>query len=325
VLVVHKVVTLSLQHISDTLSGITEALEDGSDVVTFFHGDDTHLIFLIHPNEEVLSIVVVDSTGIRPVATAPGAQQKSGIRLLEQVSVLTQLLFLLGRHGSGHGFGTVQREVLSLELTFELFQSLNADTLGLTALFERTGRRQRKASHGTSGTTTRGENVFAIRIDFGLRELVHVHAGRMLGIRFVATVALLDDNIEKILESLVGLFVTSDDSAGHDVRMTGVIDAGLDALSESDAIFGGNVFVLLVDLRMITESESAQISVLFQVGESIWALVTRKSGTLLFANILLVAASCLNPGWQFSQGRSQTPRVFLFEGHFCWCLVGNKR
>jgi hypothetical protein len=44
------------------------------------------VVLLVDPDEEVLGVVVVDTTGIGPVAAAPGGQKKRGIRLLEEVT-----------------------------------------------------------------------------------------------------------------------------------------------------------------------------------------------------------------------------------------------
>ena len=52
----------------DGLSGSGESLEDGSDISTLLHGDDTELILLIDPDEESLGIVVEDTSALWPVA-----------------------------------------------------------------------------------------------------------------------------------------------------------------------------------------------------------------------------------------------------------------
>ena len=52
----------------DSLSGSGESLEDGSDVSTLLHGDDTELILLINPDEEGLGVIVEDTSALGPVA-----------------------------------------------------------------------------------------------------------------------------------------------------------------------------------------------------------------------------------------------------------------
>ena len=68
--VVHEVVTFLLQDLLDTFSGSRESVEDFDDGSTLLHGDNSHLIFFIDPDEEVLGFVVEDTTGVWPVATA---------------------------------------------------------------------------------------------------------------------------------------------------------------------------------------------------------------------------------------------------------------
>lgn len=319
VIVVHEVVALTLEALLDSLGGIAEALEDGSDVVALLHGDDAHLIFLVDPDEEVLSVVVEDSTSIGPVAAATGREEQSRVGLLEEVSVRTKRLLLLGRHGTLHGLGPVEREVLTLELTFELVQALHNNTLGLATLLEAAGRGKGQSPDGATSAAASGQDVFAIGVDLGLGQLVHVHAGGMLGIGFVATVALLNDNVKEILEGLVALLVTGDDSASHDVRVSGVVNASLDALGESDTTRGLDIFVLGVDLGVVTEGHGAEVAVVGKVGERLGALVTREGGALLLADVLVVAASLLDPVRQLGQSGGET---FRRVGHLrLWCFV----
>ena len=52
----------------DVLGSTAEALEDGTDVGTLLHGDDTELIFFVDPDEESLLSVVEDTSALGPVA-----------------------------------------------------------------------------------------------------------------------------------------------------------------------------------------------------------------------------------------------------------------
>ena len=52
----------------DSGSGTAETLEDGTDVGTLLHGDDTELILLINPDEEGLGVIVEDTSALGPVA-----------------------------------------------------------------------------------------------------------------------------------------------------------------------------------------------------------------------------------------------------------------
>ena len=66
---VHEVVTFGLQASLNGGGGLGESFDDSLDIVTLFHGDDSHLIFFIDPDEKVFVVVVEDTTGIWPVAT----------------------------------------------------------------------------------------------------------------------------------------------------------------------------------------------------------------------------------------------------------------
>ena len=49
---VHEVGTGSGEDILDSGGGVTESLEDGVNVITFFHGDDSGVILLVDPDKE---------------------------------------------------------------------------------------------------------------------------------------------------------------------------------------------------------------------------------------------------------------------------------
>ena len=96
--VVHEVVTFLLEDLLDALGSGGESLEDFDDGSALLHGDNSHLILLVDPDEEVLGLVVVDTSGIGPVSAATGRKKKSGVGLLEEVSVLSEGFFLFLGH-----------------------------------------------------------------------------------------------------------------------------------------------------------------------------------------------------------------------------------
>merc|ERR1719473_1931707 len=75
----------------DAVACVHESLGDGSHVLAFLgacallalHGDDTHVILLVQPDEQVLLVVVEDTTGVGPVATHTTGQEKCGVGLLK--------------------------------------------------------------------------------------------------------------------------------------------------------------------------------------------------------------------------------------------------
>mmetsp|Transcript_33739 Transcript_33739/g.81700 ORF Transcript_33739/g.81700 Transcript_33739/m.81700 type:complete len:252 (+) Transcript_33739:77-832(+) len=102
VIVVHEIVALFLQHLLDGGACGSEPLKDGVHIVSLLHGHDAHVILLIQPHKEVLGIIVEDSAGVRPVAAAARRQQERGVRLLEEVAALAEVLFLILGHSSRH-------------------------------------------------------------------------------------------------------------------------------------------------------------------------------------------------------------------------------
>ena len=64
---------LSLDRVSDSLDATGKTGEDSLDVAALLHGDDPHLVLLVHPQQEGLGLVVEDSTALWPVALHAGS------------------------------------------------------------------------------------------------------------------------------------------------------------------------------------------------------------------------------------------------------------
>lgn len=114
----------SLLHLPD---GGRPARENVLDVTSLLHGDDSHVVLLVHPHEEVLLGVVEDSATVGPVASraAVGEHVARGGLLEEEVVVDELLLFRVGHpaervvlsgHLSGHAGQPVAEELLHLLL-----------------------------------------------------------------------------------------------------------------------------------------------------------------------------------------------------------------
>merc|ERR1711998_752099 len=136
-IVVHEVVSSTLKSGLDNFGGLSEASEDVGDVVSLLHGDDSHVVLLIEPHEEVPGIVMEDTTGIGPVATASRGKEEGGVGLLEEVSGVAESFLHSLAHATGLGLvgaRSSEGEVVSLELTVELHESSNDELLDLAAL-----------------------------------------------------------------------------------------------------------------------------------------------------------------------------------------------
>ena len=57
-LIPHKLPAIAANLLLDFLEALTEPLEHTLDIASFFHGNDTGVVFLIHPHQEVLLVIV---------------------------------------------------------------------------------------------------------------------------------------------------------------------------------------------------------------------------------------------------------------------------
>merc|ERR1719321_2059445 len=74
----------------DSLHEVSKPIEDGADVVSLLHTNDAQVVLLVHPNERRLLVIVVDTSGMWPVALHPPREQHWLIGFLEEEVVLDQ-------------------------------------------------------------------------------------------------------------------------------------------------------------------------------------------------------------------------------------------
>lgn len=73
--------------------GSGQSVEDGSDITTGLHRDDSELILFVDPDEEGLVVIVEDTSCSWPVSVQSAGLQES-VSLLEQEVILDKLLSL---------------------------------------------------------------------------------------------------------------------------------------------------------------------------------------------------------------------------------------
>merc|ERR1712032_846733 len=117
---------LSLDRASHSLDATGKTGEDSLDVAALLHGDDPHLVLLVHPQEEGLGLVVEDSTALGQVTLHAGNDEVAATRDEEEV-VVDQLLADLLVHASQGVVGT--GEVTSQLGEGALQQALNSQPL----------------------------------------------------------------------------------------------------------------------------------------------------------------------------------------------------
>ena len=96
------------------------------------------------------------TSSIGPVSATTGAQQKSRIRLLEEVAPLTEVLFFLRWHSIwllSEWSGSSKRKVISSEIAFELLETLDHQSFYFPSLVKRTAGRKTKASKRSAWST----------------------------------------------------------------------------------------------------------------------------------------------------------------------------
>jgi len=316
--VVHEVGTVGDEDILDGSGGVAESLEDSADVVSLLHGDDSGVVLFVDPDEEVSGIVVEDTSGVGPVATTSRGEKEGGVGLLEEVTSGLELLGVLLGHTSLHlvvRARSVERVVLSSELTLEAAKTLDNEGLNLSSLLEAVARRESEASDGSSGSASGGEDVLTGGVDLSVGELADIHVGGVLVVGAVSSVSGGEDGLHDVSKHSPGLFITSDETAGLDHGVTLVINTGLDAVTDVDSKRGLHALVLGVDAGVLLEDISAEGSVLREIGELVGEVFSRESGSLLGANVLRVSASELDPlGVLLDSGVETSRRVINFVG-----------
>jgi len=217
---------LGLDGVTDGLDTAGEALKDGPDVTTVLHGDDPKLILFINPDEEGLLSIVVDTTTLGPVALHT-SHSEVGITRHEEEVIVDELLADLLVHAS-------QGEVLSSEITGELTEGALHEVLNAYALVLGDAGGKTEAVNAAANADPDGVDR-DFRVDVAL-DLLNFHVG---GVDSIGgdTVVFLDDGIEDILEILVGIPVTSIDTAVLVIEL----DSAGDGLSEGEARSGGLV------------------------------------------------------------------------------------
>ncbi len=206
---------LSLDGVTDGLDTAGQALEDTLDVTALLHGDNSQLILLIDPQKEGLGIVVEDTSALGPVTLHTSDLQVAVTRHEEEV-VIDQLLADTLVHASQGVVGTSK-------IASQLGESGVHQLLNVNSLLLGDAGGQTEAINVATNTDTGGVDG-NIGVDVAV-DLGGVHVGGVLGVSGDAMV-LLDQRIEDNGEVLVGVPVTSIDTAMLVVELNGA-SAGL--------------------------------------------------------------------------------------------------
>jgi len=205
----------SLDRFLNSLDTTGKTAENSLDITSLLHGDNSGLIFLVDPEKEGLGVIVEDSTTLGPVTLHTSNSQVTVSRDEEEM-VINKLLTDSLVHAS-------EWVVLASKISFQLGQSIGHHLLNVNSLLLGDSGGETESINITSNTDTGGvdgDSGFNVTLD-----LLGVHVGGVLGISGDAVV-VLDDGIEDLGEVLVGVPVTSVDTAVLVVELDGT-GAGL--------------------------------------------------------------------------------------------------
>merc|ERR1719512_382938 len=137
---------------------------DLTDVISLLHGDNSHVIFLVQPDEEVLVVVVVDTSSVGPVSSHTGGEQQGGIGFLEQVSGVSELFFLGLGHATRLGSvrsRSVEWEVITSKISLERKERFDDNAFQFSSLFESAARGKLESSDRSSSSNSGSKDVLS--------------------------------------------------------------------------------------------------------------------------------------------------------------------
>jgi len=237
-LITHEFVSLLLHETLDLGEATAEAAEDGAHVSSLLHGDDTDVILLVDPDQEVLAIVVPDTTSIGPVTGTSRGGKESSSWLLKQEVILDQSFHVLVVHGG-------QGEVLASEVLLKTSEGIGDDLLHQAALSTAHGGWEADSTDGASAPDAARLDV--LLIEDTANQLLVIEIGSGMDISGLEVMDLFNAPIEEVLEGLVAVLITEDASGLLSVELVaGVVHTSLDALVKGDTVGGDFVPVLLV-------------------------------------------------------------------------------
>ena len=165
---------------------------------TFFHWDDSELIFLIDPDEETFGFIMEDTSTLRPISLHTSRNQIL-ITRYKQEMIINQLLAISFFH-------TQKWEVLASQIIRQLFESILHEILNLQSLFFGDSRRQSKTVDASANTDT-SRLDWCIGVDIAL-DLGSVHVWSMFEF-FIQTMVLTNDGSKDIGKINIGIRISS--------------------------------------------------------------------------------------------------------------------
>jgi len=176
-------VVLEGDFLLDGAGASDQTLEDLEERRALLHGDDAQVVLFVHPDEEGLVVVVVDATGLGPVAVQVAGLQEA-VAFFEQEVVFNQLF--LG--GSVHA---VKRVVGSRKLTCHIAEALSDFTFKFSTRLGADTRSKAVVGSVTSNANTGGlDQNLSSNWQSGAVHAISAHLAFVLIIGTVAVIIL---------------------------------------------------------------------------------------------------------------------------------------
>lgn len=187
------VVVRELSNLFNVGTGSAESVEDGLEISTVLHRDDSKLILLVDPHQESFVLVMEDASAVGPISVETNCLKES-VTLFEEEVVVNELLPLLLSH-------VVQRIIGARKIASEALKCLHNVLFDLKSLFIGDARAKRETFKVTPNPDSGALNHCGIFTSKGRsNELGSVHITGMLG-GLAVLVVVFDDLIKEVLEN----------------------------------------------------------------------------------------------------------------------------
>jgi len=191
------VISRELNHGFNMVSGSAKSIEDGLDVSTWLHGNDSKLVLLVDPDEESLGIVVENTSAGWPVSVKI-AGLKESVTLLEEEVIVDERFLIFFAH-------TIQWIEFTLKISLEGVASLDDLIHDLESLCFGDAWTEWVVGHVSANSDSgRVHHCHLIWSKIGVLKTLSSHVRNVFGV-WCVIVIVLDDLVEKLVELVVSV------------------------------------------------------------------------------------------------------------------------
>lgn len=188
----------------DKTGGPRQPGENSEDVRSFFHRDDSELVFFVYPDQESLGVIVENTSASWPFSVEARGLQKP-IAFFEQEMIINELLSIGVRHRA-------QRVVSSSEVPSKLVERCHDVVFDLISLLLRdTWTEWEVCKVSANPDSGRKDHRFFLFGEWRAVELGVVHVADV-SIIFAMSVVILNNSIKKTIKSVISVMTSSIDT-----------------------------------------------------------------------------------------------------------------